>query len=468
MNKNTFTGSEDRLRFKGLWGGIVRHGFALMILAMFFTVPFVFAQEFTLQGAMETVFVPVQVQTNEDGGQSAQTGLGVFGYSPNGGARFKFMANASLDRIGLISYLRFYTTVIDNTQNRLDTIWLGVWVKPVDWLRFDVGSIEDWTLWGSFGQPTFAPYTQRSKDEDVIFTEFYYPSGFLMTIKPNDNLFIGVGLPALKSKNPDNPSSYNPSYLLAMEDSEKAYERIQAAVGYTIDGIGLARIQYVGANPAGNLNLKPIDDSIDTDSTPDADAENIFPVFAGLPSISSYAKIEGAFAYKGTPGLLVDVGFKIPIAFKEYDSTFLAPYQISGGVKVKTGNFGIESRVDGKFGSEFKLNPDSDYKIKFAPEINFHLTPSYTLDSLVIGLDCGVEWYGEAKDQDGNVLFGNDGGARGGIGAFVQKNFGPACYVVTGIGYHFGGKFNSVDQMAVFTIPIIFNYTSPKASLVSK
>jgi hypothetical protein len=424
-------------------------GLVALLTAQLAVTPPAFADEFTLQGAMETVFVPIQVQTDAEGEQSAQTGIGVFGYSPNGGARFKFMANASLDRIGLISYLRFYTTVVDNTQNRLDTIWLGVWVKPVDWLRVDAGSLEDWTLWGSFGQPTFAPYTQRSKDEDAIFTEFYYPSGFLVTIRPNGNLYVGLGLPALKSRNPDAASSYNPSYLLAMEDAEKAYERIQAAVGYTFDGIGLARIQYVGANTSAAIT---------------SDAAGGMPTLGSI----SYAKFEGAFAYKGIPGLLVDVGFKIPFDFKEKDARITPPYQISGGARVNSGSFSIEGRVDGTFGKAFKPSPDADYKVKYAPELNIHLTPSYTLGTFVIGFDCGLEWYGETTDQDGNVLGGNDGGARGGLGVFLRKNFGPGCYVVGGMGYHFGGEFNSVDQKSVFTIPIIFNYTSPKASLLGK
>lgn len=417
----------------------------IIALALILLAPLVSADEFTLQGAMETVFVPIQAQMGGGGDDTAQTGLGVFGYSPNGGARFKLMANASYDdRIGLISYLRLYTSIADNTQNRFDTIWLGLWVKPLDWLRFDVGSLEDWTLWGKFAQPTFAPYTQRSKDEDAIFTEFYY-TGVLLTARPVENLFIGVGVPALKSKDPDKSSSFQPSYALFTEDSEKAYERVQAAVGYTIDGIGLARFQYVGANPSGDAT------SIDTK----------------LPSISSHAKIEGAFAYNGTEGLLVDVGFKVPIEFEKDEVKYLAPYYISAGARVTLSSFVIEGRADGRFGSVIKYGSDSE--LKFAPEINFHLTPSYKLDNgFSVGLDFGLEWYGETTDKDGNLYLNYDGGVRSGIGAYVRKDFAPGSYVMSGVGYHFGGEFNSVDQKSVFTIPIILNYTSPKASLLPK
>ncbi|MDR2444339.1 MAG: hypothetical protein LBD44_00170 [Spirochaetaceae bacterium] len=428
--------SVERLRNKNR--GII--ALALVLLA-----PFVFAEEFTLQGAMETVFVPLQTQTGGGGDDASQTGLGIFGYSPNGGARFKLMADASHDRIGMRSYLRFYTSGV---ENRLDTIWLGVWVKPLDWLRFDVGSIEDWTLWGSFGQQSFAPYTQRSKDEDAIFTEFYYPSGVLLTARPIENLFIGVGVPALKSK----PVSTQPSYTLSMEDAEKAYERIQAAVGYTFEGVGLARFQYVGANPEAKITL-------DEGTPPES----------FIPSVSSYAKFEGAFAYNGTPGLLVDIGFKIPVAFEQDDAEILAPYQISGGAKAGIGKITIEGRVDTLFGSVIKPSPSVDDKIKFAPQVNFHLTPSYKTDSsFTIGLDFGLESYGETTDKNGNVIQGMNGGTRGGIGAFVRKDFAPGSYVIGGLGYHFGGELNSVDQKSVFTIPIIFNYTSPKASLLPK
>ncbi|MDR1363951.1 MAG: hypothetical protein LBJ35_07900 [Spirochaetaceae bacterium] len=421
--------------------------FIFALLATLCITPAAFTDEFTLQGAMEAALVPVQVQNSENGDISATTGLGVFGYSPYGGARFKLMSNASLDRIGMISYLRFYTST--SNGNRLDTIWLDVWVKPTDWLRFDVGSIEDWTLWGKFGQEPFAPYTQRSRDEDAIFTEFYYPSGILMTLRPSEKLFIGAGLPALKSNGTaDNPNSYNPSYLINAEDAEKAYERIQAAVGYTIDGVGLVRFQYVGANPNADVSNPPDDAS--------------FPSAA----ITSHAKIEGAFAYTGASGLLIDAGFKIPVEFKQNNGNFIAPYHVSGGVSVNSGNFGIVGRIDSRFGSLAQPNLDADYKIKFAPDINVHLTPSYTLDTIIIGLDCGFEWIGETRNQDGDVIDGRDGGMRGGIGVFARKNFGPGSYVLSGIGCHFGGTLDSERKPSAFTIPVIFNYTSPKASLL--
>jgi hypothetical protein len=407
--------------------------------------PLAFANEFTLQGAMETVFVPLQVQIDGNERTAAETGLGVFGYSRNGGARFKLMSNASLERIGMISYLRFYTSTA--TDSRLDTIWLGTWVKPTDWLRFDVGSLEDWTLWGKFGQPRFAPYTQRTGDEDSIFTEFYYPSGALVTVRPNDNLFIGVGVPLLKSNNGDKPNSYQPSYLINAEDAEKTYERVQAAVGYTIDGVGLVRFQYVGANPKATVTT--------TDGI-------------SLVTVNSHAKIEGAFAYNGVSGLLIDAGFKIPVKFEQDGGEFLAPYQISGGFRVNSGNLTFEGRVDSKFGGEVKVDADSDNKSKIAPEIGVHLTPSYTIDTLVIGLDGGLEWYGENTNQDGNIINGRSGGTRGGIGAFVQKNFGPGSYITGGITYHFGGTMDSVKQTSSFTIPIMFNYTSPKVSLLKE
>ncbi|MDR2659839.1 MAG: hypothetical protein LBC27_07630 [Spirochaetaceae bacterium] len=419
------------------------------LLTALLIAPPAFADEFTLQGAMETVLIPVQVQNEDDGDVYAETGLGIFGYSPYGGARFKLMSNASLDRIGMISYLRFYTSTAGG--NRLDTIWLGIWVKPTDWLRFDVGSLEDWTLWGKFGQQPFAPYTQRSKDEDAIFTEFYYPSGALMTIRPNDNLFIGVGLPALNSKSADSsrPDSYNPSYIINAEAAEKAYERIQAAIGYRIDGVGLARFQYVGANPSASFGE-------DKDDVPGPDTI----------SIGSSARLEGAFAYNGIPNFLIDAGFKIPIEFEQGGGKFLAPYQISAGFSVQPNNFKVLGRIDSKFGSVAKsktiADSDIDYEFKYAPEFNFHLTPSYILDTVEIGLDCGFEWLGETSNN-GVTL---DGGTRGGIGVFARKNFGPGTYVIGGIGYHFGGTFNSKNLPDVFTIPIIFNYASPKASLL--
>jgi hypothetical protein len=430
-----------------VWDWLGKRGIVFVCLTMIWSATAVFSNEFTLQGAIETVLVPVQVQNDEDGDVSATSGLGVFGYSPYGGARFKLLANASLDRIGMISYFRFYTST--SNGNRFDTIWLDVWVKPTDWLRFDVGSIEDWTLWGKFGQETFAPYTQRSRDEDAIFTEFYYPSGALMTIKPNDKLFIGVGLPALKSNGTaDNPNSYNPSYLINAEDAEKAYERVQAAAGYTIDGVGLARVQYVGANPSADVTATSMD--------------------APSVMINSHAKIEGAFAYDGIPGLLIDVGFKIPIEFEQDSGVFLAPYHVSGGIKINSGNFGTTGRVDSRFGSVAQPDVDAAYKIKFAPDVNFHLTPSYALNTVIIGLDCGFEWIGKTTNQDGDTINGRDGGMRGGIGVFARKNFGPGSYVVSGIGYHFGGTLDSVNKASAFTIPVIFNYTSPKASLLGK
>jgi hypothetical protein len=419
--------------------------------------------EVSVTGEFDAVLMPLQVIHGKGGPRGDETivgaGLGRNGNGDAARARIGIKASDENEKIGLEVKLQF------NNNNGFRVAFddfAEVWVKPIDWLRFDVGRFNNDTLRGKIGDDGWSHYTVTMKTKDEIFTRFQGQSfaapnvhnsgGFLISAAPIEGLFIGAGVPGLISFQ---NSGTNPDWV--QNRAAYAYQHIQVGVGYEINGVGLARAQYVGAKPA---------------------VQDFTTV---TPAINA-PRFEIAFAFTGMEGLVLDLGAKIPFAFSEFNTgwglekkedisvivvdyaTWQAPFQISLGAGFATGPIDIQARADAKFAGTVK--PDSGgsaSEIRLPFILNVHLWPSYNLGFATVGVDLGLDFIGKETNGNGDVLYANtssemNGGVRVGFGAWLKKSFG-ASSIKGGLAYRVAGEVNSKKEPGVFSIPIMFEYS---------
>jgi hypothetical protein len=316
----------------------------------------------------------------------------------------------------------------------------------------------------------------------------------MLGLTPIEPLYIGVSVPSvvqIKGGNPDSVlgryeyyendayfHAENGKTIIAPAGLEPktagnvahTYEKIQVGAGFTIANIGLIRAQYVGASYIYGY----------TENTGWADIP--------WQDNTKARRIEAAFAFTGMEGLVVDVGAKIPLAFKtieytdaysiskdgkttpysvrvEGDTTYQAPYQVSLGAGYTAGALDVKGRVDAQFAGSAKDDKNKT-EDNLGLNINAHLTPSYNLGFATAGLDVGFEFLGEDTDKDGKVQPGTnaageaikkEGGYRFGVGAWLRKAYGGAS-IKGGLGVHLGEVHGTKEAM-VISVPIIFDYS---------
>jgi len=138
-----------------------------------------------------------------------------------------------------------------------------IWVKINDMVTVQAGKIQGDTLRGKIDSDsssildTFGAGYAYGKDN--VFQRFYPNKGLLIDVKPVAGLYIGYAYDTTGLANAG----------LTGDQLEQSLWNSQAGVGYTIENIGLARVQYIGNG----------------------------------------RKIQAAFAYTGLAGLTVDAGF---------------------------------------------------------------------------------------------------------------------------------------------------------------
>ena len=172
------------------------------------------------------------------------------------------------DECGVVGDFKFdggEVTVNDNAY---------VWVKPASWLKLNIGQSFDDTLRGNacFGVYDWLRIGAGCFGEDFTFTRIcgnplagaYAPLvGAIVQLDPIEGLHIGVSFPiygkttkaagfALKT-----PTAAGPAEWEATAASEEAsaytnskmedvFSTMQVAAGYTIDGIGTIKAQWIG------------------------------------------------------------------------------------------------------------------------------------------------------------------------------------------------------------------------------
>jgi hypothetical protein len=460
---------------------------ALVVLLILAVAGGLFAQEFSLNGRVDAWLVPFQY-IDRDGDSLVGAGLGRDTNGGNG-VRARLFGEAKTDTMGLKIQLQFYPA--DSTAAVQFDDNVELWWKPIDWFQLDVGKFVSDPLRGKIGDGSWMDgVTVMSYDGDEIFSRFKSQglnnggsgnAGVLASFNYG-GLFVGALLPNLAAfgaaaRDPLTGGKANVYETAKYGNGSpgngggsvlgREFERIQFAVGYTIPDIGLVRVQYVGANAglSGGIDF----------STPSVAAYTIYT-----------PRIEAAFALTMIDGLTLDIGGKVPLPLKadqvdtwtgapdyKWDSgtgdwKAQAPYQLSVGATYKANSaLTITGRVDGKFGGSVDSGVSGQEPIKFGPEINFHLFPTYDIGIVVLGLDFGLGWYG-SYTYDGDVIGSSDvplagyselnGGVRAGGGIYAQKTWGGST-IRGGLAYKAGTKVNGVKEDAVFSVPIVFEYS---------
>jgi len=169
-------------------------------------------------------------------------------------------------------------------------------------------------------------------------------------------------------------------------DAEKVYRNLQAGVGYTIPGIGLARVQFIGVR-------------------------NV---------------IEAAFQLTALGDLVFDFGFKIP--FEGNDENEMAYYkkkrdlQASIAATFRDYDFYFTGRVDAAFAGS-----DSSGSVVKTRGLNLiaYLIPSYKFSVGTVGLDLGFEY--EQKDDMNDW---EEDAMQAGAGLWFSRNMGNANFKI--------------------------------------
>lgn len=209
----------------------------LMVLAMVTGVAFAqdapAAAAITVSGWGRGVFLPVMNSGAEDEDSTADTksswagsprvGFTVAGNSENVGFQIDLNADGALNTDATDNFLGF------GDQQK-------IWVKPIAIVKLELGRVYDDTLRGNgtFGVfDWYRPYGTWT-GEDLTFDRISTGSyGFAVSATPVPGLFAAV---ALKDVNGGL--------------TENLFKNAQYAAGYTIEGVGQIRAQYISAYDA--------------------------------------------------------------------------------------------------------------------------------------------------------------------------------------------------------------------------
>ncbi|MDR0487601.1 MAG: hypothetical protein LBG91_05080 [Treponema sp.] len=449
--------------------------------------------EVTVGGAVDMAIVPFQFILNEDANETRTPfspeqeevifGPGAGRVNSSQGPRARLDLRASYeDVIGMRARIQARTDGIGIED------YLQAWWKPLNWLRIDGGRFFDDRLRGKINDldERMNAYNVRMYDGDAIFTRFRThrnggEAGLLVSavfdakIIGNDELFVGAMMyDLLRLSNTGGPGTLFDAHPDYVANNADAFQNIQAAFGWTVKDLFLFRVQYVGAKPQVAITRQ-------TDGTATILSTYDFNTY----SITA-PRIEAAFALT-SPGLIVDIGGKVPLPFKDWtrpvanifekedeglitDSLYLLyknnyiwqdSYQVSFGINSTFGDFGIGGRVDTKFGGSVKGTKTEMY---FAPELNIHIWPSYNLGFATVIADFGFEYIGATLNEDGKIVQdGNprpmNGGNRIGAGISLEKKIVNNCLIKGGVAWKNSGKVNGVQEKMVISVPLFVDWT---------
>jgi len=193
-------------------------------------------------------------------------------------------------------------------------------------------------------------------------------------------------------------------------DVRKVYRRMQVGIGYTIQGIGLVRAQFVGVR-------------------------NV---------------VEGAFQLTALGDLIFDIGFKIPFEGTEKEDTATykrkRDFQASIAATYRNYDFRLLGRVDTAFAGS-----DSSGREVHIRGLNLiaYLIPSYQFKVGTLGLDLGFEY--EQKDK---VNDWKEDAMQAGGSLWFQRNLGSAAFKIGLVG-RLPLSWHGIKQPFDFFIPLM-------------
>jgi len=389
----------------------------------------------------------------------------------DGGARIRLDARAVSEELGVGLRLRLQAQ--GHTYIGVEN-FMQAWWSPLDMLRLDVGRFDDDRLRGRIGYDYMHSFTVLMYSADAIFSRTRARGGLMLSLEPVEGFLVTALLNGLnplsrEGHNYDRPVGSEPGYrpqhhrpyfpTLTFVPWQSRFSRgdvwrnASVAVGYTVPGIGLARVQYVGAIPQT------------PDVGIDANELDVHPGAIVAP------RIEAAFAFTAVEGLVLDLGGKIPLPITESLSggvteTWQAPFRVSLGAQYRIGGLEILGRVDAGFGGKRSAEGaggETSGSLSFAPKVNVHLWPSFDLGAFGVVLNLGLEVVGQttrtAGEGGGVTTVIGEGGARFGMGLSLRRTLPGGIWVRGGLAYRFPSEVNGVRERGVFTVPLFLAYS---------
>ena len=143
------------------------------------------------------------------------------------------------------------------TPRVIDTA--SVWLRPFQWTQIEVGSFEYEEYQGNYSGTDFSLYLGPAEEnEGSIFQKMkgVNGTGVMLSFFPVKNLFLGFLINPLIGARADN---YDRQPVTAQD----IYGNGQYGAAYTFEGIGTARIQYIGGAKT-HPNLAVFIESYDT------------------------------------------------------------------------------------------------------------------------------------------------------------------------------------------------------------
>ena len=396
-------------------------------------------------------------------------GAGLGRLDGTAGPRIRLDARAVSEELGLGLRLRLQAqgSASVGVEN-----FLQAWWAPLDWLRIDMGRFDDDRLRGRIGDDDMHVFTVLMNDQDAIFNRTRARGGLMIGLSPIEGLLLTALLNnlsplSLEGHNYDRPLGTEPGYrpqhhrpyfpTLSFVPWESRFgngdmwRNVHVAAGYAIPGVGLARVQFVGAIP-GSPAVDPEANELDL-----------------LPGAIVAPRVEAAFALTMIEGLVLDLGGKVPLpvseSFPGLTETWQAPFQVSIGARYRLGALEIPARLDVGFGGERRVGGENRGTLSFAPVVNAHLWPSFDLGTLRLILNAGLEFVGEttrtvtlAGGGDATTVIG-EGGTRFGMGLSAQRGFPGGFRARGGVAYRFPTEVNGVRERGVLTVPLFLEYS---------
>lgn len=371
-----------------------------------------------------------------------------------------FTANYK-DLAGLFADISFYPWWQDNRDQdlliNLGSVELGQvggWIRPVSWLSIYGGRFEIPYLRGKIDGYNWAGSTLIGAEAggfDSAFTEFDGTNAVALELNgPFQNyvsglkgLYLAAMIYNMEELGVANNQGVNGGYA----EAKFIPENLQVALGYTIENVGLARVQYIGVHHVANISTESANgvfakNNEDDNTGPRLQAAFTFdsPLVPGL-----LAEVGGTFSFPVTdptsliPGLNADGlnPYEIPLVTK---GTFQEPHRVAAGVQYDFDAVGLKGLamrvgVQSEFGGYSQ--PEGSGKTEYAPLTKIWFAPSYRFtDSFKLLADLGVNISGNQRAYD---RIDKRGGTRVGAGLFAQYTvFGNNSFLRAGIVYSGG------------------------------
>ena len=451
-------------------------------------------------GGVDMEVVPFQMITSDTLEHSGNVWIGT-GVGDEGIGTWLSVSGNHEGRFGFVTDVRllFSNDWDPGTNPSILDVELGregnLWVRPVEWLCLYIGRIANGSQTGMVGRYWLSQWTVGMLGAGSIFTPFASPNiGFLAaaTVPKVDGLSVHLFVPSFGMPVTGAYEEFRwlPSGLLTPGgesihsgdgDSEhralRVIQRARLAVGYEINENVFARVQYVGANPSGNINWM---------TGQGAGSVHVEPYRYRVST--SAPGIEAAVAYRIPKRLVLDFGARtwMPVSdwvTDTWNQDPLNPGYIRGGhpgsfwrgigfgfgamISVVEDVFSVNFRADGDLLGKW-TGPYNDVQSITNPvRLSFHLWPSYKLaNEMRITASVGMNYVGRNSvvmtsgedpnaglpewDRSNRLRLG--GGASLSIPVFANSD------ISVGVAYRHGTADVRGGEPRVITVPVSFSY----------